>query len=262
MTKLVILIPSAGTVHLGFFHSIIGLTQSLQKRGIVFQVKTFEFSDLVVSRNYLASYFLSASSFTHALMLDSDLAFAPAQFFRLLEFDQDFAAGAYPDRRITSHVLSSALKSAAPDDIKDGPTTQRYLAGHMNYVLSTTDGKTPPFKAQNRDGFHSVTSVGAGFVLIKRAVVEGISDSGLARPLPRMGQLADFKDAPRFSDFFSHLPTEDGQALLGEDQSFCKRWRAGCGGEIWVDLASSISHTGAYTHYGNYQEFIESSAPD
>ena len=49
-------------------------------RDIDFALKTYEFSDLVMYRNYLVSYFLSHADFTHALLLDTDLEFAPTQF--------------------------------------------------------------------------------------------------------------------------------------------------------------------------------------
>ena len=52
-----------------------------------------------MARNYLLSVFLSDERFTHALFLGSDLSFEPEQFFRLLDFDEDFVAAVYPDRQ-------------------------------------------------------------------------------------------------------------------------------------------------------------------
>ena len=34
--------------------------------------------------------------------------------------------------------------------------------------------------------------------------------------------------------------------MMGEDFSFCQRWRA-LGGEIWVTFDESLGHTGPYT---------------
>lgn len=256
MVTLAILIPTGGTVHTGFMKSMIALTQSLPKRGVSFAVKTYEFSDLVTSRNYLASFFLSQTKFTHALMLDSDLVFDPKQFFRLLDFNQDFTAAVYPDRRWTARTIQAALSSARPDQLEDGNALQRHLSGHLRYILSTHISQNTPLDVIRRDGFHTATTVGAGFVLIKRAVVEAMADTGVARPLPRFADRPDFKDAPRFADFFSHLLTEDGGGLLGEDQSFCKRWREGCGGDIWIDEASALAHIGSHTFHGNYQKYL------
>ena len=63
--------------------SLIGLTQAMARRKVAFAMKTWEWSDLVISRNYLMSYFLAQKQFTHALLLDSDMSY-PAQLF----FDQ------------------------------------------------------------------------------------------------------------------------------------------------------------------------------
>ena len=56
-------------------------------------------------------------------------------------------------------------------------------------------------------------------------------EKGAADILPRTVLLPSNEDARRFAD----LRTADNKAILGEDQSFCKRWGEGCGGEIWVD---------------------------
>ena len=52
-----------------------------------------------MARNYLLSVFLSDERFTHALFLGSDLSFEPEQFFRLLDFDEDFVTAVYPDHQ-------------------------------------------------------------------------------------------------------------------------------------------------------------------
>jgi len=71
-------------------------------------------------------------------------------------------------------------------------------------------------------------------------------DKGAAHPLPRTASISWYKNASRFADFFSHLLTDGKQAILGEDQSFCKRWLVGSGADIWVDGQSDIGHHGEY----------------
>jgi len=252
MTKLVILIPTGGRVHTQFMSCMIRLTQALSKRDIGFAVKTYEFSDLVMSRNYLVSYFLSQPQFTHALLLDSDLEFAPKQVFRLLDFNEDFVAAAYPDRRITGPVLKDALDNAKETDLESQQSVGKLLARYMRYVATANLGAKTQFRREKRDGFHTVASVGTGFMLIKRTVVERIADEGHAHPLPRTGRLNIYQDAPRFSDFFSHHMTAEKDAFYGEDQSFCRRWILGCGGKIWVDRQSQVAHIGEFSYQGDY----------
>lgn len=261
LTKVVILLPSNGQVHTHFMLSLLDLTQSLQSRGIPFSTKNFEFSDLIHSRNYLISYFLSQKEFTHALMLDTDLVFRPSQFFRLFDFDADFTAAVYPDRRVTHQVMKAALEDATPDDLTSNVSVQRLLARHMSYVATTDIGKGQTLKYKRRNGFHTVASVGAGFLLLKRAVAERMVDEGHAHKLPRQGQLRKYSDAPDFADFFSHQLTPDMDAYYGEDQSFCRRWILGCGGDVWADANSSVHHIGSFTYFGDYGSWLKANDP-
>jgi hypothetical protein len=100
MTTLLIQMPTGGHVDTPCVHAILGLTQELQRRGIPFALRTYEWSDLVISRNYLMSVFLAKKRFTHALLLDSDMSFEPDLFFKLLEFDEEFTVAPYPQRRM------------------------------------------------------------------------------------------------------------------------------------------------------------------
>lgn len=258
MAKIVILVPTGGKVHTKFMKSMIGLTQALSKQNIGFAVKTYEFSDLVMSRNYLVSFFLSQTQFTHALLLDSDLEFSPSQFFRLFDFDEDFAAAPYADRRVTGPVIKEALQNATDEDLVDQASVGRMLARHMRYVATQSLGSEAKFKSKTRDGFHTVASVGTGFMLIKRRVVEEIYNQGHAHPLPRTGGLHIYKDAPKFADFFSHHMTAEKDAFYGEDQSFCRRWILGCSGEIWVDESAVVNHIGEFTYWGDFGAHLES----
>lgn len=251
--RLVILLPSNGKVHTKFLLSLIGLTQALAKRRIPFSIKNYEFSDIMMSRNYLVSYFLSKPDFTHALLLDSDLVFDPQQFFRLAEFKEDFTAATYADRRITDVVIREAIKET-PAELWDKPNAvQTILARHMRYLHTVNSGERPEFKPRRRKDFQTVVTAATGFMLISRNVVETMAERGVAKPLTRTGKLPIYQDAPRFSDFFSHEKTKEGDAFYGEDQSFCRRWRMQCDGDIWVDLKSQVSHIGEFTYHGDYR---------
>ena len=88
---------------------------------------------------------------------------------------------------------------------------------------------------------------------MKRIVPEQMVDNGVAQLLPRTATIPGYENASRFADFFSHLLTDDKEAILGEDQSFCKRWLVGCGGDIWGRWPSQISGiTEDYVLRGQY----------
>ena len=251
---LLIMVPNTGIVHTEFMKSLIGLTQSLREKNMPFLLKTVEFSDIVMSRNYLLSFFLSDERFSHALFIDSDLSFAPVQFFRLFDFDADFVAATYPNRRLSDRILKALWQGQkeAPTDLPEGELITKTMAGAMHYLVTRHANQHASLPEEQKDGFHTVAGIAGGFSLLKRIVPEKMVQEGAARLLPRLGQLEIYKDAPRFADFFSHLPTDENQALLGEDQSFCKRWVQGCGGKIWVDGDSCLVHHGDFAFKGEY----------
>jgi hypothetical protein len=59
---------------------------------------------------------------------------------------------------------------------------------------------------------------------------------------------------PRGNCRFAYANNDGG--ALSEDLSFCKRWVAGCGGEIWADTESTISHHGSWTYTGRYADLL------
>jgi hypothetical protein len=128
MTTLLILMPTGGHIDTPCVHSLMGLTQALSKRGIGFALRTYEWSDLVISRNYLLSVFLGLTKFSHALLLDSDMSFEPDLFFKLLDFDEDFTVAAYPQRRMPWAALRCAVRSSArrSNPKQSGPAPQRF----------------------------------------------------------------------------------------------------------------------------------------
>ena len=253
---LLIMVPNTGMVHTQFMKSIIELTQSLKTKKIPVAMKTVEFSDIVMSRNYLLSYFLSHEKFSHALFIDSDSSFKPEQFFRLFDFDEEFVAAVYPDRRFTDGIMKALWKEQkeTPKDGSELEMIHETVAGAMHYLTTRKDSPTTTIPTEQKDGFHTAATLAGGFSLLKRAVPEKMVQAGVARNMPRIGSLKMYKDAPRFADFFSHLPTDDNAAILEEDQSFCKRWVQGCGGKIWVDGASKITHHGNYAFRGDYSK--------
>jgi len=87
-------------------------------------------------------------------------------------------------------------------------------------------------------------------------------EQGVAHPLPRTSTLRGYVAAPRFADFFSHWRTTDDATILGENQSFCRRWVHGCGGKIWVDGQSKNSHQGEFSFPKNYALSDQNPAQD
>ena len=248
---LVILIPNPGLVATPFFASVIGLTQDLRERGIGFALKTHEFSDIMMSRNYLVSYFLSQKAFSHALLLDCDIQFDRRQFFRLMDFGKDCMIAPYPRRQLSIRKFHAEVERnlALPEDERLSPDD--VFARTVGHVVQR--GSSNKDWRQRRDGdFVTLPAAGMGFTLISRRVPEAMVAAGLVDAFPAQGKLPIYADAPEFYNFFGHLVSEDGAIILGEDQSFFHRWVFGCGGDLWADTTARLQHHGPFGFRGNF----------
>jgi len=250
MPTLLILMPTGGQIDTPTVHSLMGLTQALPRRSIPFALKTYEWSDLVISRNYLMSFFLAEKGFTHALLLDSDMSFHPQVFFDLLDFDADFTVAPYPQRQMRWSVLRSLIEREAQKPEADRVSTDRLFAESLRYNVSERFEAPDPWPYEVRGNFRKVPGAGTGFMLIRRAVPERMVATGAALPVP--GFNGPGYPGADFHDFFSHLRGRGGAVMHGEDTSFCRRWIEGCGGEIWCHETARITHHGLLAYPGDY----------
>lgn len=259
MVTVLILMPTSGHIDTPAVHSLLELTQALSRRRIAFALKTYEWSDLVFSRNYLMSCFLAQKHFTHALLLDSDMSYEPQLVFDLLDFDADFTCAAYPQRQMRWNTFRALIEREAEKPPQDRAPTGKLLAKSLRYNISETFELDQPWPYEARNGFRKVPGAGTGFMLIRRTVPERMVETGAALPVPDLNG-ARFPGAD-FHDFFSHLRGRGGKIMRGEDISFCHRWIEGCGGEIWCHETARVTHHGAIAYYGDYALATKPTAP-
>lgn len=259
-TVILIAMPTLGEVATPTVKSLIGLTQALQRRAIPFAFETYEFSDIVFSRNQLLSRFLTETRFSHMLFLDSDMAFAPEAVWRLLDFGVDFAATAYPQKyprweRLRALIEAEMARPEGERASTDVLLSRSWIYNHQRAAFG--GGRWEP---KRRDGFITVPATGTGMMLLSRAVPETMVTRGVAAHKPRNEQLP-LHAGLSYYDFFTHLSSPDGGLIYGEDQSFCMRWTESCGGEIWLDTQTRISHFGSRAFTGCYAEQSEEDFP-
>lgn len=250
MTTLLILMPTGGHIDTPCVHALLGLTQALTRRSIAFALRTYEWSDLVISRNYLMSVFLAKKNFTHALLLDSDMSFEPDLFFKLLDFNEDFTVAPYPQRRMPWAAFRAAIEREAAKPEDQRASTAALMAETMRYNIPQLFDAGEPWPLVRRGNFRKVPGAGTGFMLLKRVVAEKMVSNGAALPVPGFNG-PGYPDAD-FHDFFSHLRGRGGAVMHGEDTSFCRRWIAGCEGEIWAFEDAKITHHGNLAYPGDY----------
>lgn len=260
--KIVLLIsmPTLGQVSTHTTKCLIGLTQYLARNGIPFAFETYEFSDVVFSRNQLMCSFLTKKQFTHMLCLDSDMAIEPSAIQRLLDFDVPFAATAYPQKHPRWGRLRALIEAEAglPEDQKSSMDQLLSRTWVYNHQKAGFGGQR--WVPKRKDGFITVPATGTGLMLMSRAVPETMVAKGVVAHKPRLEQVPLHKGL-EYYDFFSHLSSPDGGLMYGEDQSFCMRWTHDCGGDIWLDTEATVHHYGEKRHSGRYAELVASEFP-
>jgi hypothetical protein len=65
------------------------------------------------------------------------------------------------------------------------------------------------------------------------------------------GSRSEMVQSSNLFALFDCIIDPDTGAYLSEDYSFCRRWRQ-IGGEIWIDIASKLTHTGPYEFVGDH----------
>jgi hypothetical protein len=87
------------------------------------------------ARNDLAARFL-ASGASHLMFIDADIGFAPEQFFRLLDFNAEVTAAAYPLKHIDWDKVRRAAEAKRPDLEGSGLDYVVYFDNHEGTVTA------------------------------------------------------------------------------------------------------------------------------
>ncbi|MEP6064996.1 MAG: hypothetical protein ABJ246_04105, partial [Paracoccaceae bacterium] len=182
MPTIMIAMPTSGYVRTETMVALIGLTQRLRESGIAFAIKTFEGSDIVMSRNALMSQFFTDTTFSHTLLIDGDMSFEPSVVFRLIEFGAAFTCAAYPQRNLSLEKLRKLIENEASDHTSERTSTQDLLAKALTYNVQKRLNHADPWHAKFRNGFRTVPGAGTGMMLIERTVPETMVAQGVARP--------------------------------------------------------------------------------
>ncbi|MFK7944362.1 MAG: hypothetical protein AB8B85_15810 [Paracoccaceae bacterium] len=258
---LLIALPTMGEISTPTVKCLIGLTQALARAKIAFGFETYEFSDIVFSRNQLMSIFQTRKQFTHMLMLDSDMSVEPKAIFRLLEFGADFVATAYPQKNPKWNRLRELVEAEAglPEDQKSSIAEILSRTWTWNHQLADFGGAR--WVPKQKNGFITVPATGTGLMLLSRRVPEMMIKKGVVLRKPRLETVPLHKGL-EYHDYFSHLTSPDGGLMYGEDQSFCMRWTYHCKGDLWLDTESTVNHFGNKAHIGRYADQVAADFPD
>lgn len=181
-------------------------------------------ADIADCRAMLVAEFLHNPEFTHLLFVDHDVTWPQGGMARLLSHEKDMVCGLYPKR---SDPLTFDFRSEFDkgDDMK--------------FTLTDT-------------GLMEVWGVPSGFLMIRRAALERMVKHYDHLSFPCKHKYLEVETA---WDLFETYRMEDG-VKLGEDYSFCQRWRD-IGGQVYIDPGIPMGHIGYKVFAGALGHTIE-----
>lgn len=216
-TGLVIATPAyGGQVTSPYLLSMVRTVVECCKLGITHQVHINAGDSFIPrARALLVAKFLQTNH-SHLLFIDADTSWQAADVVRLLKHDKDFVCGGY---------------------------RQKVPELRWNFCcMPSPDGAIP---CEVESGLVQISGAGAGFMLLKRHVVERMIAAAPETRFVHVGNEAPF-DA---WDLFGPVGCIGG-TFYGEDIAFCNRWRH-LGGEIWLDPAVQLGHHGSTEYRGD-----------
>jgi len=194
-----------GQVNAHYTASLLRTQSAFARLGWNFEI-SFEIGNSLVTdaRNKLVARFLG-SAHTDLVFIDADISWQAEDLVRLLRHDADVVAGVY----------------------------QRKSRAKLDFTV-----KFGPRITRDAQGLMTVDRVGTGFLRIRRPVLEH-----LVRCHPEL-QLKHPTEPgnPHLHALFD-TAIVDGE-YVGEDFTFCDRWRR-AGGQVKIDAAIALSHHGA-----------------
>ena len=191
-------------------NSIVGNAYQFSQRNWVLEMSLLNNCSLVQkARNHLVHMFLNGPG-THLMCIDSDISWNSDDVLKLIKHSEKYpvVAGVYP---------------AKSDELKVYADYERTETGHVRV---------------NTEGLGYAKSIPAGFMLLRRDVVEALAEKYKDNSyLSTDGEFA----GQRIVVLFDAMLKDD--KYYGEDVIFCQRLRE-CGYDIMVDPTIILNHHG------------------
>lgn len=218
---IMIAVPSyTGQVHIATMRSLISDVARIMARGdYVTIVDDIGAADIYDIRARLVARFLSSEA-THLMMVDNDVAWAPGGILRLVDHGLDCVAAIYPKRTLPPQFC------------------MRFVDDKVGLVQ---DEKT---------GLIEVAGISAGFLCMSRDMLQKMRDRYKDDPIAGI-YIRDDQEICGLWDIY-----RTGKEKLGEDYSFCQRWRD-MGGRIWIDPTIQMAHIGFHGFKMDMMEVLE-----
>lgn len=228
-TRILLGTPVAGEqAAVSYVHTVLNLQRHAMRSG--WELEVCHRSDGLVtrSRNAFASQVVADDSFTHLLMIDSDVSFDPNVVQRLIASTYPVVGACVPLRHVRWDRVAELAEAVA------NPSPQDLASISHSYAVTFSEDA----HARANDGFLPADFVGSAVMLISRDALIRVAESD---------QVQHYQ--PNGWTFFD--PFVDGRGIyLSEDYAFCQRWR-NLGGTVFADPTATITHTGPVAITGN-----------
>ena len=214
-----------------YVRSLYMLLTASTESGLSFSFSEIDYSDIVVSRNYLISnFYFNKPDCDYILFLDSDMGFPPRLAQEMLSLSEDVVGVIYHKRDLDLKKLHS---------LKDIQFKKAY-AKACDFIGEP--GKPHP----RNPSFRLVSSCGTGILLISRSCIHT-----MIKECPDIIDTKRFKKTSfghKFESFitpFNKIELNDRE--LSEDLSFCYRWKELCKQSIYANIVHEIEHVSSIT---------------
>ena len=233
-----------GTVTQSYVLSVIRLMSYAKSAGFKVSLSLAGYDALISrARSTLVAAFLDEARATHLFFVDADISFEPQQVERLLRFDKGFTGALYPLKSIDWDLIPQRC-------VNGGESIRQSALSYVGTFCNAAERK------QEKE-FATAIYAGGGFQLIRRSALERMvaaypeTHFNRVHGLPMSGSRCDEVQSSNLFALFDCIIDRETGTYLSEDYSFCLRWRK-IGGEIWLDTASKLTHSGPYQFVGDH----------
>ncbi len=229
--KILIATPTmGGSVKNLYVSTVLETVADLRSQGIETRHVFYDGAEVFFARNFLSSVFMEDTSCTHLFFVDSDMHFSGSLCGRMIAMGKPIIGAAYTMRNLNLGALWQHRER--------GIALEDAVALASVYAVFVEPGEL-----RITAGACQVKGMGFGAVLIERGALERMVELGAARIKRNDSLTRSLGLKHGLYSFFDPMIMPDGD-YRGEDFSFCERWRAGCGGELWTIVDADVRHIG------------------
>jgi hypothetical protein len=227
----------AGAVSDIYLQSMLSLQSTCSANDVLLAVMTVgQEAAGAGARNIALSTFLGYKEFSHVLLCDPYIGFSPESIVPWLESGRDMVVGAMPQGEIDWQKIGRL-----PEDV----LARNIHGASLRYDIGFED----PQRIEQFGGLAKVVHAPLGLAMMRRQALERL----LIRQAHRKFMVPAEGHIPQ-NEFmyalFERSIDPETQQILGEDRTFCQRWRES-GNDIWLDTRARVVTASTYYFRGD-----------